>query len=142
MSFGGGRSGRRTLSDINVTPLVDVMLVLLIIFMITAPALLQQVEVNLPKSTMGQAEGKEGLTITVKGADDILIDKEKVNIKDFDAKFAAARVRLGDRGVVFLQGDEQVPYGRVMEVMDRIKGAGVDQLGLVVQGVPEKSKGR
>ena len=141
MSFGGGRGGRRPMSDINVTPLVDVMLVLLIIFMITAPALLQQVEVNLPKSTVGQAEGKEGLMITVKGVDEIFIDKEKVSFKDFDAKFAAAQVRLGDR-VVFLQGDEQVPYGRVMEVADRIKGAGVDQLGLMVEGVPEKSKGR
>ena len=129
------------MSEINVTPLVDVMLVLLIIFMITAPALLQQVEVNLPKSTVGQAEGKEGLVITVKGIDEIFIDKEKVSLKDFDARFAAARTRLGDR-VVFLQGDEQVPYGRVMEVADRIKGAGVDKVGLVVEGVQEKTKGR
>ena len=140
MSFGAGHRGRRALSDINVTPLVDVMLVLLIIFMITAPALLQQVEVNLPKSTVGQAEANEGLVITVKGNDEIFIDKEKVNLKDFDARFAAARARLGERKV-FLQGDEQVPYGRVMEVTNRLKDAGIDNVGLVVEGV-QKPKGR
>ena len=140
MSFGAGHRGRRALSDINVTPLVDVMLVLLIIFMITAPALLQQLEVNIPKSTVGQAEAEEGLVVTLKG-DDILIDKEKVNLKDFDARFAAVRTRLGDR-VVFLRGDEQVPYGRVVEVVGRIKAAGVDKLGLVVEVVKEKPKER
>jgi biopolymer transport protein TolR len=140
MSFGGGQGRRRALSDINVTPLVDVMLVLLIIFMITAPALFQQLEVNIPKSTVGQAETEEGLVVTLKG-DEILIDKQKVALRDFDAQFAAARARLGDR-VVFLRGDEQVPYGRVVEVVGRIKGAGVDKLGLVVEVVKEKPRGR
>ncbi|MBI2503683.1 MAG: biopolymer transporter ExbD [Candidatus Latescibacteria bacterium] len=140
MSFGAGHRGRRALSDINVTPLVDVMLVLLIIFMITAPALFQQLEVNIPKSTVGQAEAAEGLVVTLKG-DEIFIDKEKVSLKDFDVRFAAARVRLGERAVT-LQGDEQVTYGRVVEVLARIKGAGVDKMGLAVELVKEKPKSR
>ncbi len=140
MSFGGGRGGRRAMSDINVTPLVDVMLVLLIIFMITAPALLQQIEVNLPKSTVGQAEGAEGVRVILKG-DDIFIDKEKVSLKDFDARFAAVRTRLGERAV-FIECDEMVPWGRTVAVFSRIKDAGVEKVGLVVEGVQEKTKGR
>ena len=141
MSFGFGSGGRRrAMSDINVTPLVDVMLVLLIIFMITAPALFQQVEVNIPRSAVGQAEAEEGLVVTLKG-DEIFIDKEKVALKDFDTRFAAVRARLGER-VVFLRGDEQVPYGRVVEVVGRIKDAGVDKLGLEVKVIQEKAKGR
>jgi len=139
---GGRRGGRRrsALSEINVTPLVDVMLVLLIIFMVTAPVLLQELEVNIPKSTVGQAEVGEGVIVTLK-ADEVLIDRERVALKDFEARFAAARARIGDRPV-FVQADEQVPYGRMIEIIGKIKSAGIDKLGLVVEVVEEKPRGR
>ena len=136
MNLGRRSGGRRrsALSDINVTPLVDVMLVLLIIFMVTAPALLQELEVNIPRSTVGQAEAEEGVVVTLKD-NVVLIDREQVALKDFEARFAAARARIGDRAL-FLRTDEGVPYGRVIEIVGKIKAAGIDKLGLVVEVVP------
>lgn len=132
MKVQGGRRRRGALSEINVTPLVDVMLVLLIIFMITAPALLQELAVKLPRATVGQAEVGEGIVVTLTHDGMVQIDREKVSYADFGSRFAAARMRKGDRPV-FLRADEAVPYGRVVEVVSLIKTAGVDQVGLVVE---------
>jgi biopolymer transport protein ExbD len=140
---GGRRGGRRgsVLSEINVTPLVDVTLVLLIIFMVTAPALQQWLAVSLPRSTVGQADVQEGVVVTITRDLKIQIDQERVPYEDFSARFAAARTRIGDRPV-FLRADEQVPYGKVVEIVGKIKSAGVDRLGLVEEIVGEVSKGR
>jgi len=127
-----GRRRGSALSEINVTPLVDVMLVLLIIFMVTAPALLQELAVNLPKSTVGQAEVQEGLVITITREDLVQIDREKVAFADFQEHFNQARALLGDRPV-FLRADETVPYGKVVDIVGRIKAAGIDRVGLVVE---------
>ena len=138
MMASGGRRRRGTLSEINVTPLVDVMLVLLIIFMVTAPALFQQLQVNLPKATVGQAEVGEGIVVTLTHDNLVQIDQERVTYADFGSRFAAAKVRKGDRQV-FLRADETVPYGRVVEVVGLMKSAGVDRVGLVVEIVSTRS---
>lgn len=124
-----------------MTPLVDVMLVLLIIFMVTAPAIQQWLAVSLPKSTVGQAEIQEGVVVTLTRDGAVQIDQERVPFADFSARFAAARNRIGNRPV-FLRADEQVPYGRVVEIVGKIKSAGVDRLGLVEEIVAGASKGR
>ena len=131
------RRRRSALGDINVTPLVDVMLVLLIIFMVTAPALLQELSVQLPKSTVGQAEVAEGVVITIRRDGNVELNREKVAIADLPQRLTALRTRLGDRPV-FLRADEQVPYGRVVDTVGRIKASGVDELGLVVELVTGK----
>ncbi len=143
MTAGIRRAGRRrsVLSEINVTPLVDVMLVLLIIFMVTAPAIQQWLAVALPKSTVGQAEIQEGVVVTLTREGIVQIDQERVTFANFQDRFGAIRARIGDRPV-FLRADEQVPYGRVVEIVGKIKSAGVDRLGLVEEIVTETSKGR
>ena len=133
------RSGSRrsVLSEINVTPFVDVMLVLLIIFMVTAPAMMEWLGVNLPKSTIGQAEVQEGVVVTITRDLKVQIDRERVSFANFQKRFEAARARIGDRPV-FLRADEEVPYGKVVEIVGRIKASGVTRLGLVeeiVEGV-------
>lgn len=143
MNVGRRRAaGRRSvLSEINVTPLVDVMLVLLIIFMVTMPALQQWLAVNLPKSTVGQAEVQEGIVVTITRDLTVQIDQERVPFANFEARLAAARARIGDRPV-FLRADEQVPYGKVVEIVGKLKAAGVDKLGLVEEIVREGPRGR
>ena len=133
------RTRRAPMAEINVTPLVDVMLVLLIIFMITAPALLQELAVDLPKSTVGQAEVAEGMVITLARDGVVQLNSEKVPAVELPQRLAALRSRLGERPV-FLRADEQVPYGRVVELVGRIKEAGIDQLGLVVEIVNTGAK--
>ncbi len=136
-------SARSTLSQINVTPLVDVMLVLLIIFMVTAPMLEQGVEVNLPEvsDAPGLAAGKEPLVVTVDKSGAISIGKTR--IPGPDKLMPVLRQIMEDRKdkEVFLQADRDVAYGKVVQVMAAIKGAGIDKLGMVSQP-PEPAKRR
>jgi len=130
----GGLSQRRgrALSDINMTPLVDVTLVLLIIFMITAPALFKELSVNLPRSVVGQGQVQEGIVVTLTHAGTIDIDQERVEADKFGARLAAALARKGNVSV-FVRADERVPYGRVVELVGQAKEAGVERVGLVVE---------
>jgi biopolymer transport protein TolR len=124
-------SSDRLMSDINVTPFVDVMLVLLIIFMVTAPMMIQGVDVALPEATAKPLEAqKDNLVVT--------IDKDQqVHINDFAVEPDFLREKLikilenrTDREVYF-RADKSVPYGVVVKVMAEIKGAGVEKLGMV-----------
>ncbi len=136
-------SGRSTLSQINVTPLVDVMLVLLIIFMVTAPMMEQGVEVNLPEvsDAPGLASSKEPLVVTVEKNGAISIGK--TIIPGPDKLMPVLRQIMEGRKdkEVLLQADRDVAYGRVVQVMAAIKGAGIDKLGMVSQP-PEPAKRR
>jgi biopolymer transport protein TolR len=126
-----GQNSDRMMSEINVTPLVDVMLVLLIIFMVTAPMMVQGVDVNLPEATSKPLETeKEPLIVTV--------DKEKnVHINDLQVRvdFLQEKLRkiLESRNnkEVFFRADKDVAYGTVVMVMSEIKAAGVEKLGMV-----------
>ncbi len=119
---------RQALSEINVTPFVDVMLVLLIIFMVTAPLLQQGIDINLP-----QAKGKEmyptkRIVITIKKDGKIYIDKTSASIDTLKTKL----VGMSDREV-FLKADKTVPYGLVVEVMGELREIGIEKLGMVTE---------
>jgi biopolymer transport protein TolR len=129
------------MAEINVTPLVDVMLVLLIIFMVTAPMLSQGLEVQLP-----QAEGKsfelassEPAKITVAPNGAVYVDGAAVGTKDLEMSLGAMlRTRRVKRAL--LEADQAVPYGRVVQVLDVMNRAGVEQLGMMTQ--PRKGDAR
>jgi biopolymer transport protein TolR len=136
MEVGTRHSGsRRTMSQINVTPFVDVMLVLLIIFMVTAPMLESGVDVNLPEvaHSPGLPESKEPLVVTVDKTGKITIGKAVV--ENPEKLTAVIRETLPNRKdkAVFLEADRDVPYGKVVPVMAAIKKAGVERLGMVSQ---------
>ncbi|WP_225072480.1 protein TolR [Desulfuromonas sp. CSMB_57] len=127
-----------TLAQINVTPLVDVALVLLIIFMVTAPMLTQGVEVKLPEvaDSPGLQAAKEPLVVTVQQDGAISIGDTQVPSPD-KLMPVLQQIMLGrEEQEVFLEADRNVPYGRVVQVMAAIKGAGIEKLGMVSQ-LPE-----
>lgn len=128
-------SARSTLSQINVTPLVDVMLVLLIIFMVTAPMLEQGVEVNLPEvsDAPGLNAGKEPLVVTVERSGAISIGKTSIPSPEKLMPVLREKMIGRQNKEVFLQADRDVPYGKVVQVMAAIKGAGIEKLGMVSQ---------
>jgi biopolymer transport protein TolR len=129
MTLGGNSD--RLMSDINVTPFVDVMLVLLIIFMVTAPMMMQGEDVSLPVASSDPLPSKqEHLIITINKKNQVFINNYMVlfdNLKEKLEKILDGRV---DREV-YLRADEEVPYGMVVRVMSAIKGAGVENLGMV-----------
>lgn len=130
-----GRSGRRgrrhAMSEINVTPFVDVMLVLLIVFMVTAPLLTVGVPVDLPK-TRAQALGqdREPLSVTVKRGGKVYIQNTLVGEDELVAKLTAIAATGYDQRI-FVRADRSVDYGRVMEVMGLLSAAGFTHIGLV-----------
>ena len=138
-------SGRRNrfedkpLADINVTPLVDVVLVLLIIFMVTAPMLQMGIDVNLPRVESKSVDvSEEKVVLTINNAREIFINKNKISVTDLRARLASLMSSRIDREV-FLRADRSVPYGFVVEVMSEMRKAGVDRLGMITEP-PEGSK--
>jgi len=129
----GGRRRRRSrpMSEINVTPFVDVMLVLLIVFMVTAPLLTVGVPVDLPK-TRAQALGqdREPLAVTIRNNGEIYLQNTPVAEDDLVPKLTAISNNGYDQRI-FVRGDKSVDYGRVMEVMALISAAGFTHIGLV-----------
>lgn len=123
----------RLLSDINVTPLVDVVLVLLIIFMVTAPMLQMGIDVNLPRVKSKSIDvNEEKLVLTINGAKEIYINKYKTSMTDLSAKLESIFANRIDREI-FMRADKAVPYGYVVEVMSEIRKAGVDKLGMITE---------
>lgn len=129
-----------SLSEINVTPLVDVMLVLLIIFMVTAPLMQSGIVVNLPQAETVSAPAEEGLTLTI--TKDRYIHIENSAINQFLLEQKLKEYFFGkEKKIVFLRADESINYGFVIHIMDIIKKAGVEVLGLVSEP-PEPNKKR
>jgi len=127
------------MADINVTPLVDVMLVLLIIFMVTAPMLSMGIDVNLPRvksKTVDLAE--EQLILSINENKEIFLNKTRMSLQDLNTKLAAIFEQRVDREI-FLRADKNVSYGFVVEVMSEIRKAGVDKLGMITEP-PEDMK--
>jgi biopolymer transport protein TolR len=120
-------------SQINVTPLVDVMLVLLIIFMVTAPIIQQGVEVNLPKVKAQALPSKEEqfiVSITRNG--EVYLNDTRISTEQLSEKLSAISVERPDRQV-FLRADDAVPYGEVVRTMAAIKAAGIEDVGMVTE---------
>ena len=128
-----GGNGNELMSDINVTPFVDVMLVLLIIFMVTAPMMIQGLNVDLPEATAQPLDSeKEHLIITIDKDHHVHINDYQVTVESLSAKLVKILQSRGDREV-YLKADKNIPYGIVVQVMAEIKGAGVEQLGMVTE---------
>jgi biopolymer transport protein TolR len=121
---------RRVLSEINVTPFVDVMLVLLVIFMVTAPLLQQGIDVNLPKAKGKDLPSEERITLAIKKDGVIYMNDNPISITDMRQKLEAIS-KLNPN--VYLKADKGVPYGFVVEVIGEIKDAGIERLGIVTE---------
>ena len=121
-----------SISEINVTNLVDVTMVLLIIFMITAPLLRSGIEVKLPKSDAQDLKPHEGVVVTMTRDNILYVNDERVSPEQFDA-LLLRRYTQSDKKLVLLKADEEIPYGRVIHLMDQIKGVGIANLGLIVE---------
>jgi biopolymer transport protein TolR len=133
MGMGGGNrgQGRVTMSEINVTPMVDVMLVLLIIFMVTAPLIQQGVKVNLPeaKATPVEAADKK-LVLSIDTARRVFIGDAEVALNELEKKLATNAKAQQDKEV-YLHADREVPYGVVVEVMAAAQRAGITNVGMI-----------
>src|ERR1700742_1855166 len=133
----GGRGGRRAryrpLAEINVTPLVDVMLVLLIIFMVTAPLMTSGVSVDLPKTNAQQLNSdSEPLTVTIKADGSIFLQDQGVELQDLVGKLQSIAQNNPDRRI-FVRGDKDLAYGRIMEVMGTITQGGFTKVALLAE---------
>ncbi|MEA3548063.1 MAG: protein TolR [Thermodesulfobacteriota bacterium] len=133
------KKGRRNLvADINVTPMVDVMLVLLIIFMVTAPMMTQGLDVNLPETTakpIRQDEKPVVITIDTKGV--ISLDKIKGD-RNLLQQELAKLAKISTDKTILLKADKQVPYGVVVQIMADVKDAGFDKLGMITKPSEKK----
>jgi biopolymer transport protein TolR len=146
MNLGGGRGGRKApMSEINVTPLVDVMLVLLIIFMITAPLLVAGVPVDLPDSRAGALkQDNTPIQVSVDRSGQVFIDEQAVADDALGAKLAAIRdARQGgdDEPRVYVRADSGLDYGRVMRVVGEVNAAGFRRVALVSEAAGSSGAG-
>jgi biopolymer transport protein TolR len=123
-------SSSQPLSDINVTPFVDVMLVLLVIFMVTAPMFSQGLPVNLPQAAAPALTSQQPLVVSISPQKEIYLGDRQVGLENLQA--ALAGEKRGDKTPeVLLKSDQSVPYGLVVQVMSILKAAGVEKLGIV-----------
>lgn len=148
MSTGGGDGSY--VADINVTPMVDVMLVLLIIFMVVAPLLQSGVSVSLPKSMNPDADAdiikETSAVIAITDKNEVYLGKDKLPNEDLASRLKEVlkekfKDKPPDKQVVYVKADQGVPYGNVVSVIDAIREAQYDRIGLVSEKEKEKSKG-
>jgi biopolymer transport protein TolR len=121
-----------SISDINVTPLVDVVLVLLIIFMVTAPVLQSGIEVNVPKTRTVKEITEERMVISINKQQRVFLGNDPININDIKTRLRQ-KIRDPQHQSVFIRADEDVPFGAFATVMDAIKGAGITNVSIVTQ---------
>ena len=125
------RRSRNVMSEINVTPFVDVMLVLLIVFMVTAPMLTVGVPVNLPESEADSLpDDREPLTVSINSKGEVFVQDTKVAFNELVAKLLAISKNRTDTRI-YVRGDKNINYGRVLEVMGTLSGAGFSKVALI-----------
>ncbi|OFV96304.1 MAG: biopolymer transporter ExbD [Acidobacteria bacterium RIFCSPLOWO2_02_FULL_60_20] len=132
MAFTNGQGRTQTsLSDINVTPFVDVLLVLLVIFMLTAPILQSGIELDVPKTRTVKEISQERLVVSIDRGQRLFLGNDAVNIHELGKQL---KERMGARGQsVFLRADQSVPYGTVATVVDTLRQAGIEQISMVTE---------
>jgi biopolymer transport protein TolR len=128
-----------SLAEINVVPLVDVVLVLLIIFMLTAPIIQSGIEVNVPKTRTVKELTQERMVVTINREQQLFLDNTRVNINELEEKLRS-RFKSPEQAVIYLRADEEVPFGSLAKVMDRAKQAGVLNVNIVTQPYVEEKK--
>jgi len=125
---------RRFMAEINVIPLVDVVLVLLVIFMVTAPMLYRGLDIKLPTSASNTIRPEERIVLTIERDQKLYLDKDPVNVAQLERRLRAMKERNADLSV-YLRADREVPYGTVVQVMDGVKRSGIEKLGMVTEPV-------
>ena len=138
MAFKLRRSAKEPISEINVTPFVDVMLVLLIIFMVTAPLLTVGVQVDLPETSADTLpKDMEPLTLTINSKGEIFIQETKVEYEKIIAKIMAVSNNRTDTRI-YVRGDKTINYGRVLEIMGMLSGSGFTRVALISEPYKER----
>ena len=142
MAFTASNGRTQTsLSDINITPLVDVVLVLLIIFMVTAPVLQSGIEVSVPKTRTVKEITEERMVISINKQQRVFLGNDPVNINEIKTRLRQ-RIRDPQNQSVFIRADEDVPFGAFATVMDAIKGAGITNVSIVTQPLDQNGSKR
>ena len=138
MAFNLKRSEKEPMSEINVTPFVDVMLVLLIIFMVTAPLLTVGVQVDLPETSADTLpEESEPLTLTINSKGEVFIQETKIEFNNLTKKILAVSNNRTDTRI-YVRGDKTINYGRVLEVMGKLSGSGFTKVALISEPYKER----
>ena len=138
MAFNFKRSEKEPISEINVTPFVDVMLVLLIIFMVTAPLLTVGVQVDLPETSADSLpEESEPLTLTINSKGEVFIQETKIEFDNLIKKILAVSKNRTDTRI-YVRGDKTINYGRVLEVMGKLSGSGFTKVALISEPYKER----
>lgn len=129
---------REMMSEINIIPLVDVMLVLLIVFMITAPILYRGMDIKLPSAATNSIKPTERKVLTVGKDQAVYLDKEEIGLARLEERLRILKINTPDISL-YLRADRDVPYGAVVHVMDLIKRAGIVKLGIVTEPLPKNN---
>ena len=137
---GNGKT-QTTLAEINITPLVDVVLVLLVIFMITAPVLQSGIEVNVPKTRTVKEITEQRVVVTIDRDDQIFLGDAPVNIHELPARLLAGNTDPAKQ-VIYLRADQRVQFGAFASVMDAVKQAGITNVSIVTQPLDTKGAGK
>lgn len=140
MAFTNSHGRTQTsLSEINITPLVDVVLVLLIIFMLTAPVLQSGIEVSVPKTRTVKEITDERLVITINSKQEVFLGNDPININDIANKLRE-KIRDPKGQSIYLRADENVPFGAFATVMDAVKSTGISNVSIVTQPIQQGKK--
>ncbi len=140
MAFTNAQGRTQTsLSDINVTPLVDVVLVLLIIFMVTAPVLQSGIEVAVPKTKTVKEIAEERLVITINAKQEVFLGNEPININEIGDKLRQ-KIRDPQGQSIYVRADENVPFGAFATVMAAVKSSGISNVSIVTQPIQQGKK--
>ncbi len=140
-TYRGLRSRRpvSTLGEINVTPLVDVVLVLLLVFMVTAPMMSRGIDVSLPVANQPETEREDRITVSINAQERIFVGDRPINLQLLEDT-VRGMMEGRTHKVVYLRADESIRYGRVIAVVDKLKNAGVDQIGFAYSLPEEKAR--
>ena len=140
LGYGGGDDGEssyKPLAEINVTPMVDVMLVLLIIFMVAAPLMVQGVPLELPKTSASKlASAKKPMVVSLSADGNLYIRDEQVTKQTLVTRLMAIKSQEGSDGIVYVRADKKIAYGDVMEVLGRVGESGFARVSLLSQPAP------